>query len=228
MDRRKSWAAYCSPMQAPRDTPFELLLQAHRAQPARAVAQEACRRDIHGKTLSWLQSDYAAIAQGRISRQSQTDSRNHAINGIGGNATRTQYVKKSSGTPQIPVSFARPRHFLPSSRMEHRYYLHSAAKRLCVSGRSNRLVQPVGAFLPPLKQSGGVLLLRCVRRGGRNLRSTKNFQYRPRSSVHVSGIRECRAQQEYPFQHGRARESTRQHLCGAPVEICEIRGCIPA
>lgn len=228
MDKRRSRAAYCSPMQTSRDTPFELLLQTYRAQPTRAITQEACRRNVYRKALPRLQSDYSEIAQRRTSRQSQADSRNYEINGIGRNATRAKYLKATSGTPQISVSLARPRHLLPSPRVEHRYHLHSAAKRFCVSGRSNRLVQPVGAFLPPFKQSGGILLFGGIRRGNRNLRSAKNLQYRPRSSVYISGVREGGAQQKYSFQHGRTREGSRQHFCGTPMEICKIRGCIPA
>ena len=122
MDKRKlEKAVRCGSMQTPRNRPFELLLQAYRAEPARTIPHETGRRNVYREALSRFQSDSTEIAQGRTFRESKTDSGAYAIDGVGRNSTGTQHVKESSRARQIPVSAAQSRYFLSSSRMEHRH-----------------------------------------------------------------------------------------------------------
>ncbi len=223
MDRKYAQRSVnCSSMQTHRSASVESLLRTGNAESSCSCAYETDRRDLHGKTLLRLSEDLTRVTEGGAQRQSKTSPRGHARFRFGGQSTRPKYLEEPSGAPQISVSPAWPRNLMSTPRVEYRYHIHSAANRLCIFGRSNRLVQSVSAFLPPLKQSGGCFLLGCLRGSGRDLWATKNLQYRPGRSVLFSGICKCSARQRYSFQHGWARASFGQHLCGALMEICEI------
>jgi len=138
-------------------------------------ANEAHRRNLYGEALSWLQGHYSEIAKRGLRRQSQTNSRTDAKNGISRDTTRTQYVQKSPRTSEISLFVERPPNFKPLAGVEYRYNVYSAARWVYLPHSSDRLVQSTGPSLSPLKQFGRHILHRGCRRGNREVRKTSNF-----------------------------------------------------
>src|SRR6266851_1421304 len=64
--------------------------------------------------------------------------------------SQTELEPPGAGSPDLPVPAARRRNRAAQPRLEHRYYLHSHAWRLSVSGRGDGLVQPLRAQLGTL------------------------------------------------------------------------------
>src|SRR5580700_2993746 len=57
----------------------------------------------------------------------------------------TEPEPSGAGSPDLPVPAARRGDPPAEPRLEHRYYLHSGARRISVSGRGDGLVQPLRA-----------------------------------------------------------------------------------
>ncbi len=223
MDRKGSSRSFDQGSMRPdRIVPGQLLLPSGSRGCAQSRAHETHRRDLHRKALQWLQSDHSEVAQGRIRGQSQTNSGAYADTWIGRDATRTKHLKESSGTPQVPLSFARHPDSTALGGVEFGYNIHSSARRLYLPRSGHRLVQPISSRVSSLKQPGRRVLRGSLRGSYRALRTANDFQYRPRRAVFLAPICQCRIEQRNPFQHGWTRASARQHLCGAPMEIREI------
>lgn len=189
---------------------------------AQSHADEAHRRNVHGEALPRLQSDYSKIAQGRVSRQSQTNSGDHAADGISWNATWPQHVQASPGTSQISLPVAGSTDFESLAGLEFRHNVHSLARWLYLPRSGHRLVQSTCSSLSPLKQPGRGVLHRSVRRGYRTIWEACDFQYRSRGAIFIASICQCRTEQGNSFQHGRTRAGARQRFCRTSMEICKI------
>src|SRR5271169_2967959 len=72
--------------------------------------------------------------------------------------SQTKLEPPGAGSPDLPVPAARRRNPPAQPRLEHRYYLHSDARRLPVPGRSDGLVQPFRAQLGTFQYDGNRLL----------------------------------------------------------------------
>jgi len=209
-------------MRPDRIAPGQLLLPSGSRGCAPSRAHEARRRDLHRNALQRLQSDHPEIAQGRVCGQSQTNPGAYADTWTGRNAAWTKHLQKSSGTPQVPLSFARPPDSAAFGGVEFGYNIHSPARRLYLPRSRHRLVQPISSRISSLKQPGRCLLCGSLRGSYRVLRKADDFQYRPRRAVFFAPICQCRIEQRNPVQYGWTRASARQHLCGASVEIRKI------
>ena len=72
--------------------------------------------------------------------------------------SQTELEPPGTGSPDLPVPAARRGNPPAQPRLEHRYYLHSDARRLSVPGRGDGLVQPLRAELGTLQYDGNRLL----------------------------------------------------------------------
>lgn len=223
MDRKRSSRSFDQgAMCTHRIAQSQLLLSSCSGRCDQSRAHETHRRDLYRTTLQWLQGDRSEIAQGRIPGQPQTNPRTHAKAWIGWDSARAKHIQEPSRTSQIPLSFAWPFDSATFGRVEYGHHVYPPARRLCLPCSSHRLVQPPGSCISPLKQSGRRILLGRLRRSCRVLWKASDFQYRSRRAVFFAAICQCHIEQRDPIQHGWAWASSRQHLCGAPMEVGKI------
>ena len=223
MDRKRSRRSFDQGAMRPgwiAESPPLLPSRARRS--LQSSTHEAHRRNLHREALSWLQGHYAEIAKRGLRRQSQTNSRAHAKNGVGRDATRTQYVQKSPRTSEISLFAKRPANFKPSASVEYRYNVYSVARRVYLSHSCDRLVQSTGPSISAFKQFGRHVLHRGCRGSNREVRKTRNFQYRPGGAVFFPPICRCCIEQRDSLQHGWTGTRSRQCFCGTPLESREI------
>jgi hypothetical protein len=118
---------------------------------------------------------------------------------------------ESSGsrTPNLSVSAPRCRRQSTQPGLEHRYYLHSHALGLSVSGGYPGLVQPLRAELEFVQYHGGGLLPICAR-GGFARRPVRDLQLRPRLAIHLQPVSAAAQGPVHPHQYGWAWASPRQ------------------
>lgn len=212
----------CRSVQAPGTPSFELLLRACNAERLRPYAYEAGRRDLHRVALLRLSKNHARATARRMRCQPKTDPKSYERAWSSREPTRSQYLKSPSGAHQVSVSLAQHRDHQALASVEYRHHVHPVAQRLCLSRCRNGLVQSVGSLSSPFEQLGDSFLLRGVRRSHQRPWSTRDFQYRPGSTVHLPGVCRCNTQQGHFLQHGRSRSGTRQYFCRAPMEIGKI------
>ena len=223
MDRKRPPRSFDqSAMRSDRVAQGQLLLSSYARRCPQSCTDETYRRDLYREALPWLQSNYSEVAQGSVSRQSQTDSGAYEEIGAGRNTAWTKHIQGSPRTSQISISPKRSYYPAASSCMEHRYHVYSALKRFCIPGGSDRLVQSIGVVLPSLKQPRNQLLLGSLRGSDRTLWVTANLQHRPEGAIHFPGVCECRVEAKYSIQHRWTRAGARQHLCRASMEVCKI------
>lgn len=223
MDRKRSHRSLNQGAMRPdRIAESELLLSSCAGRCRQSCADEAHRRDLHRKALPWLQSHYPKIEEGRLCCQSQTNSEVDAKNGVGWNATWTQHVKKSPRTLEISLPVEGPLNFKPIAGVEHRYNVHSAARRIYLSHSRDRLVQSISFSLSPFKQSGKHILHRGCRGSNREIRATGDFQYRPGCPIFFQPICRRHIGPRNSLQHGWAWTCSGQCFCRAPMEVCKI------
>lgn len=223
MDRHYSRSAFnCDSMQTPKDAQVKLLLRTGRANSSRVGSDQESRRNLYKMALLRFQADYAGIAQRGSWCQPQTGPKCHAETWLRRQATRAQHLESSPNAHQVSIFVAQPGVVQPSTSLEHRYYIHSAAQRFRIPRSSNGLVQPSGIVASSVKQLGCVFLLRGFRGSNCHVWAPWHLQYRPRGPVYFGGVCKCGAQQGYSLQYGWSRQSARQYFCRTAVEVCEI------
>lgn len=223
MDRREPRGINNSrSMQAFRGSAFQLLLQERAHQGIGIAVDASCGRDLYSTAFFRFAQDCSGFEKRGLQCQSQTRPTDHATLRIEQQPTWTQYLKIASGTHQVPLPVERRSSISTVRGLEYRYYVHSAAERICVPRRSDRLVQSLGIVLSAVQQLGDKLLPRRLRRGHRTLRTAPNLQYRPGGAIYLKRVRSSGSLPEYSLQHGRARTRIRQRICGTVVEIGQI------
>lgn len=222
MDKPRTQPLHSSSMQVARTSPLQLLLQTCRDSRARSHVDETYRRDLHRIPVQWISKNYPQPSKRRSKCEPKTGSEDHAATWLSRTAPEAEHFEESPGTPQISVSAARSLNHQTSAGVEFGYHLHSIAPGFCVSCGSHGLVQSVSTFSSSIEQSRGELLHRSIRGGHRELWPTRNLQHRSRSAVFISRVCGCCSQEEHSFQHGRSRESARQHLCRTTMENSKI------
>ena len=147
----------------------------------------------------------------RTGDQSQTRPTADAHSGHRSPLPQTELEPSGARSPDLPVPAARHRHRTPKPRLEHRYYLHSDAWRLSLSGRRDGLVQPLRAQLGTVQHHGDRLLPGRASRGI-PLRPTRNLELRSGLAVHFGRLPGSAEEAWDLHQHGwprpRARSST--------------------
>src|SRR5579863_3040660 len=135
---------------------------------------------------------------------------------------QTASESPGSGPPDLSVPATRRSDPAAQPRLEHRYYLHSHAWRLPVSGGGDGLVQPVRAQLGTVQHDGDRLLPGRTRRG-LPLRPTRNLELRPGLAVHCGRLPGSAQTTRHPDQHGWPRPCARQRFHRTVVALAQVR-----
>src|SRR5271170_2031074 len=158
----------------------------------------------------------------RAGDQSQTRATAHAHSGHRSPLRQTPLEPSGGGSRNLSVPAARRRHRKTKSRLEHRYYVHSDARRLSLSGRGDGLVQPLRAQLGVVQYDGDRLLPgRASRRVP--LRPTRNLELRSGRAVHLRRLPGSAEEPRHLHQHGWPRPRARQRVHRTAVALTEIR-----
>src|SRR5580704_608032 len=131
-----------------------------------------------------------------------------------------------SGPPYLSIPAARRSDRAAQPRLEHRYYLHSDARRLSVPGGGNGLVQPLRAELGTVQHHGDRLLLGRTRRRV-PLRPARNLELRSGLAVHRGRLPGSAQAARHPDQHGWPRSRTRQRFHRTAVALAQVRTDLP-
>jgi len=223
VDRRRTQTTFgSSSMRSHRVGSFQLLLQTNPPQPGGFAPHEARRRAVYRKTSSRVSKHYCNIAAGRGNGHPKTRSRDNARNWLGGPTARPQHLQEPSGATQVSILASRSRYLQTSSGLEYRHYVHSAARRIYLSRGGDRLVQSSCFGSSAFEQSGKHFLHRGLRGGDRETWTARDFQYRSRGPVFLTGICQCGFKQGDSLQHGWQREGSRQCVRGTIVAVGEI------
>src|SRR6202163_5010946 len=157
-----------------------------------------------------------------VGSEPQTHPAPDAHSGHRSPLSQTELEPPGAGSPDLPVPAARHRHRTPQPRLEHRYYVHSDAWRLSLSGRGDGLVQPLRAQLGTFQYAGNRLLLGGA---GRRvpLRPARNLELRSGLAVHLGRLPRSAEEARYLHQYGWPRSRARQRFHRAPVALFEVR-----
>src|SRR5450432_1290683 len=162
----------------------------------------------------------------RVGHQSQTRATADADSGHRSPLSQTELEPPGTGSQDLPVSAARRGNPPAQPRLEHRYYLHSDAWRLSVSGRGDGLVQPLRAELGAVEHHGHGVLFDGAR-GRVRLRPTPNLELRSRLAIYFDGFSRAAQTARHRHQHGRPRTRARQRVHRTLVALVEIRTDLP-
>src|SRR5450432_2502367 len=162
----------------------------------------------------------------RVGHQSQTRATADADSGHRSPLSQTELEPPGTGSQDLPVSAARRGNPPAQPRLEHRYYLHSDAWRLSISGRRDGLVQPLRAQLGTVQHHRDRLLPDRASRGI-PLRPTRNLELRSGRAVHFRRLPGSVEATRNLHQHGWARPRTRQRFYRAVVALAQVRTDLP-
>src|SRR5579863_5022779 len=147
---------------------------------------------------------------------------------LGNRSALPQAVSEPPGSrpPDLSIPAARRSDRAAQPRLEHRYYLHSDARRLSVPGGGNGLVQPLRAELGAVQHHGDRLLLGRTRRRV-PLRPARNLELRSGLAVHRGRLPGSAQAARHPDQHGWPRSRTRQRFHRTAVALAQVRADLP-
>src|SRR5450631_301668 len=196
---------------------FDLLLPAVAGERGEPASAPAARRTVHGVALLWQPPDGRhAGGESRAGTAADGHSRYRGV------VSQAETEPPGARSPDLPLPVARCADHSPQSGLEHRYYLHSDAERLSVSGRRHGLVQPLRAQLGALQYDGDQLL--SGRPAGRvPLRPARDLEQRPGLAVYRRRFSGPAQKARHLDQHGWPRPRPRQRIYRALVEIAEVR-----
>src|SRR5260370_6612510 len=136
--------------------------------------------------------------------------------------SQTELEPPGAGSPDLPVPAARRGNPPAQPRLEHRYYLHSDARRLPVPGRGDGLVQPLCAQLGTLQYDGDRLLPGGAPRRF-PLRPARNLELRSGLAVHLGRFPGAAQEPRQLHQHGWPPPRARQRVHRTAVALSQIR-----
>src|SRR6266700_1528360 len=143
MDRSATSAAHrATAVRTAGSAALDLLLSAAAGERGEPAADAPARRAVPEMPVLRQPEDGR-----RTGHQSQTRPTADAHSGYRSPLLQTQLEPPGTGSRGVPVPAARRHHRKTKSRLEHRYYVHSDAWRLSLSGRGDGLVQPLRAQL---------------------------------------------------------------------------------
>src|ERR1700722_4731476 len=222
MDRSHSSATHGSTaVRTAGSVPLDLLLPAAAGErgepatdaPARSVVHEApvLRQPQNGR---------------RVGYQSQTRAAADAHSGHRSPLSETELEPPGAGSPDLPVPAARRHDRKTKSRLEHRYYVHSDARRLSLPGRGDGLVQPVCTQLGTVQHDGDRLLPSRPQRRIL-LRPARNLELRSGLAVYLGRVPGSAQTAPDLHQHGWPRPRARQCFHRAAGALTQIRTGLP-
>src|SRR5215472_11931970 len=141
MDRSAISRPECpAAVRAAQSAALDLLLPAAAGERAEPAPAPATGRVVPGLPVLWQPTD-----GGHAGGQPQTHSAVDGDSGYRSSLSETKSEPASAGPRDLPVPAPRGFDRAAQSSLEHRYYLHSDAWRLSLSGRHHGLVQPLRA-----------------------------------------------------------------------------------
>lgn len=111
-----------------------------------------------------------------------------ATHGTAGNLQRPQYQQETPTAPNLPLSASKATNHSGEPRLEQRYHLHPSSAWLPLSCGHNGLGNTQGAVMAVIKHSGCQFPCRGFERSHRQIRQTRNHEYRSGFSVHWFGM----------------------------------------
>src|SRR5579872_835341 len=158
----------------------------------------------------------------RVGSEPQAHTTADAHSGYRSPVSQTELEPSGAGSRGVPVPAAWRRDRAAQSRLEHRYYLHSDARWLPVSGRRDGLVQPFRAQLGTIQHAGNRLLPGGAP-GRVPLRPTRNLELRSRLAVHLGRLPGSAQAARNCDQHGWSRPRARQRFHRTAVALAQVR-----
>src|ERR1700680_5046673 len=162
----------------------------------------------------------------RTGDQSQTRPTADAHSGHRSPLPQTELETSGARSPDLPVPATRHPHRTPEQRLAHRYYVHSDAWGLSLSGRRDGLVQPLRAQLGTVQHHGDRLLPGRASRGI-PLRPTRNLELRSGLAVHFGRLPGSAEEAWDLHQHGWPRPLARQLVDRVAVAVSQVRTDFP-
>lgn len=181
-------------------------------------APEPHRRNSYQMALLWLETDLCNVKQRRTQGELKTSQAPFANYGFASHCSLSKYIKKHPRTSKVSIFAQRSPYSKASPGFQLRYHLYSASKGVCLSCCCYRLVHSNDFVVETFKQSRWILLHRSFRRGLR-VGNTRNFQHGSRSTVYLKELCFCSSLEGSSAQHGWKRESSRQRLRRAILEV---------
>src|ERR1700733_11555179 len=158
----------------------------------------------------------------RTGGEPQTHPTADAHSGHRGPVSQTELEPPGAGSRSVSVPAARRRDRTAQPRLEHRYYLHSDARWLLVSGRRHGLVQPFCSQLGTIQHPGNRLLPGGAP-GRVPLRSTRNLELRSGLAVYLGRLPGSAQGARDLDQHGWSRPRARQRFHRTAVALAQVR-----
>src|SRR5258708_14642810 len=158
----------------------------------------------------------------RTGDKSQTRATADAHSGYRSALRQTQLEPSGTGSRNLSIPASRRHRRKSKSRREHRYYVHSDAGWLSLSGRGDGLVQPLCAELGAIQCDGNRLLSGRASRG-LPLRPTRNLELRSGLTVYFRRLLGSAEEARDFHQHGWARPRTRQRFHRTAVALAQVR-----
>src|ERR1700682_984855 len=218
MDRSTTSAAHCATaVRTAGSAALDLLLPAAAGDRGEPAPDAPARRAVPEMPVLREPQDGR-----RTGDQSQTRPTADAHSGHRSPLPQTELEPSGARSPDLPVPAARPRHRTPKPRLEHRYYVHSDAWRLSLSGRRDGLVQPLRAQLGTVQHDGDRLLPGRASRGI-PFRPARNLELRSGLPVHFGRLPGSAEEARDLHQHGWPRSRARQRFHRTPVALFEVR-----
>src|ERR1700682_1001895 len=222
MDRSTTSAAHCATaVRTAGSAALDLLLPAAAGDRGEPAPDAPARRAVPEMPVLREPQDGR-----RTGDQSQTRPTADAHSGHRSPLPQTELEPSGARSPDLPVPATRHRHRTPQPRLEHRYYVHSDAWGLSLSGRRDGLVQPLRAQLGTIQHQGDRLLSGRASRGI-PLRPTRDLELRSGLAVHFGRLPGSAEEAWDLHQHGWPRPRARQCLHRAAVALAQVRTDLP-
>src|SRR5256885_5387138 len=222
MDRSATSAAHrATAVRTAGSAALDLLLSAAAGERGEPAADAPARRAVPEAPVLRQPEDGR-----RTGHQSQTRPTADAHSGYRSPLLQTQLEPPGTGSRGVPVPAARRHHRKTKSRLEHRYYVHSDAWRLSLSGRGDGLVQPLRAQLGTVQHDGNRVLPGRARRRV-PLRPTRNLELRSGLAIYFRRLSGSAQKAWHLDQYGWTRPRTRQRFHRAAVALAQIRTDLP-
>jgi len=205
---------------------FGAVLRACRRDSRKLVVDALAGRTIHDSAFLWRSTYDRLASAGGLPRQSEASQAAVAADGTRGDLPKAAIVTTWSGAPHLSLPSPRSRDYKDQSGLELRYYLHSIAPGVYLSGSYHGLVQSLRPGLGSLAYDGIEFLHRGSGLGFAES-SARDIQFGPGSTVYKHGIHGLLNAARNSDQHGWAWPCPGQRFRGAVVAHRQVRRSLP-
>src|SRR5450631_2429567 len=198
------WPDRLAAVRTDRFAALDVLLRAVAGERGEPAPAPAARRTVYGVPLLWQPPD-----GGHAGGEPQTRTAADEHSRYRGALSQAESEPPGARSPDLPVPAARCADHSPQSGLEHRYYLHSDAGWLPLSGCRHGLVQSLRAQLGAFQHDGD-RLLSCRPAGRVPLRPTRDLEQRSGFAVYRRRFSGPAKRARHLDQHGWPRTCPRQ------------------